>query len=446
MDGAVTDLIPTLDPRDLIYSVVGFALFGLTFQPALARYRIFNLPLLYVFIGACFAGFTLVQIDPISGGWQSAVVEHASELIVIISLAGAGLAIDTVGSWRNWNVTWRLLGVTMPLTIVSVGLLGWGWLGLTIPGALLLAAALAPTDPVLARSVQVSPPGKGETDMEVALTAEAGLNDGLAFPFVYLAIHAATIGVSDMFRGEAWFWSWLTFDFAYRVAMGVAAGIAVGWTISKIIFSPWGDGAQWAWNAVLVILSSTLISYGLAEAVDGYGFLAVFCAMRAGRSRTRGTENEGYEKYAHHGAEQLEAILLALLLLWLGVFAASGALVGLRWQEVAFAALLIFVLRPAAGWLGLIGHPCNRLPRWAVSFFGIRGMGSVFYIAYAQNEAEFTDIDAVWRIAVVTIIASILVHGYAANFLLSDDSDLEIGDVHPHRTEEPRTPDERGAA
>ena len=432
----MSEIFPTLHTRDMVYTVVGLALFGLTFQPALARYRLFNLPLFYVVFGASFAGFTIAQIDPISGGWQSAVIEHASELIVIISLAGAGLAIDTVGSWRNWNVTWRLLGITMPLTILSVGLLGWGWLGLSTPAALLLAAALAPTDPVLARSVQVSPPGREETDMEVALTAEAGLNDGLAFPFVYLAIHAASIGVGYMFVGESWFWTWLIFDVAYRVAMGVAAGFVVGWTISKIVFSPWGDGAQGAWNAVLVILSSTLISYGVTEALDGYGFLAVFCAVRAGRSNTRGTENEGYEKYAHHGAEQLEAILLALLLLWLGVFAASGALVGLGWQEVAFAALLILVLRPGAGWLALIGHDCRRMPRWAVAFFGIRGMGSVFYIAYAQNHAEFTDIDAVWRIAVVTIIGSILVHGYAANFFLGDDSDLEIGDVHPHRQDE----------
>jgi NhaP-type Na+/H+ or K+/H+ antiporter len=432
----MTDLIPTLDPRDMVYTVVGFALFGLTLQPALSRYRFFNLPLFYVLVGACFGGVALVHIDPLSYGWQSAVIEHASELIVIISLAGAGLAIDTVGSWKNWNVTWRLLGITMPLTIIGVALLGWGWLGLALPSALLLAAALAPTDPVLARSVQVAPPGKGETDMEVALTAEAGLNDGLAFPFVYLAIHAATLGVAQMFQGEAWFWSWLTFDFAYRVAMGVAAGIAVGWTISKVVFSPIGDGAQGSWNAVLVILSSTLMAYGLAEAVDGYGFLAVFCAVRAGRSRTRGTKHEGYEKYVHHGAEQLEAILLALLLLWLGVFAASGALVGLMWREVGFAALLIFVLRPAAGHLAMLGHHCDKLPRASVAFFGIRGMGSIFYIAYAQNHAPFEDIGAVWRIAVVTIIGSILVHGYAANFLLGDDGDLEIGDMHPYREDE----------
>lgn len=424
----------TLDIRDVIYTVIGLALFGLTLQPALARYRLFNLPLFYVLIGALFGGFAMTRVDPLAGGWQSAVVEHASELIVIISLAGAGLAIDTVGTWRNWNPAWRLLIVAMPATILAVAVLGHSWLGLSLPAALLLAAALAPTDPVLARSVQVSPPGQDEHPMEVALTAEAGMNDGLAFPFIYLAIHAAAIGMGDMLGGEAWLWSWLGFDLIYRVAAGVIVGYGTGWVISRIVFSPVGDGSQGAWNAVVVVLASTMLSYGLAEAVDGYGFLAVFFATRAGRSNTRGTSREGYEKFVHHGAEQLEAILLAILLLWLGTFIGGGALAGLRWQEVAFALILILLVRPAAGLLALLGHDCTKMSRWQVSYFGIRGMGSVFYIAYAQNHADFADIDAVWRIGAVTILMSMLLHGYAANFWIERDEPMPV--INPRKEDD----------
>ncbi|MEM8576790.1 MAG: sodium:proton antiporter [Pseudomonadota bacterium] len=424
-------MLDTLDPRDIVYTVVGLALFGLTFQPAFARFRWFNLPLFCVILGAGLGSFGFPLINPLEGGWQSLVIEHTSELIVIISLAGAGLAIDTVGGWRSWGPTWRLLAVTMPLTIAAIVVLGHGWLGLGLPAALLLAAALAPTDPVLARSVQVSPPGQDEEPMEVALTAEAGMSNGLAFPFVYFAIHAAAIGLGELTTGEAWLWSWLSFDTAYRVTAGIAVGYVVGLGISKLVFSPMGDGAGGGWNAVVVILSATMLSYGLTEAVDGYGFLAVFFAVRAGRSNTRDTENEGYEKFVHHGAEQLEAILLAILLQWLGTFIAAGALAGLRWQEVAFAIALILVLRPLAGLAGLALVHCAQMSRRKVAFFGIRGMGSVFYIAYAQNHADFGDIDAVWRIATLTIVASILIHGYAANYLLGDDSD--IGDLHPHK-------------
>ena len=418
----------TLDGRDLFYVIVGLALFGLTMQPALSRWKAFNLPMFYVAAGAAFGYFGMGTVDPLASELQAKVVEHAAELIVIISLAGAGLAIDTVGSWRNWRPTWLLLLIAMPVTVAAVAWLGHAWLGLALPAALLLAASLAPTDPVLARAVQVAPPGEDEHPMEVALTAEAGLNDGLAFPFVYLAIHAAALGVHQAFAGEAWGWSWLGFDLVYRVVVGVVVGAAVGWVLRRIIFSPLGDGANGAWNAVVVILSGTLLSYGIAEAVDGYGFLAVFAAMRAGRAPTG--DDVGYERFAHHGAEQLEAILLAVLLLWLGTFVGGGALAGLRWQEVAFAALLIFAIRPAAGLLALAFHRGAGVGRRKVAFFGIRGMGSVFYIAYAQNHAAFEGIDAVWRIAAVTIVMSIVVHGYAANIWLRGED--MTGARHPH--------------
>ncbi|UWQ21189.1 cation:proton antiporter [Jannaschia sp. W003] len=424
-------MLATLDARDAIYLVVGLALFALTLQPALGSRRWFNLPLFYVLAGTLFGGIAVIRIDPVAGGLQAKVIEHASELIVIISLAGAGLAIDTVESWRSWNPTWRLLLVTMPLTMAAVAFLGHAWLGLTLPGALLLAAALAPTDPVLARSVQVSPPGQREEPMEVALTAEAGLNDGLAFPFVYFAVHAAALGTGAMLGSEAWLWDWMWFDLLYRVAAGVGVGFLVGRGLSWAILSRWGDASTGAWNAVVVILASTMLSYGAAEAVDGYGFLAVFVAMRSGRSRTRGTEDEGYERFAHHGAEQLEAILLAVLLLWLGTFIGGGALAGLRWQEVAFALALVLLIRPAAGLVALVGLGGGLKGKRKVAFFGIRGMGSVFYIAYAQTHADFVSIDAVWRIAAVTIVASIVIHGYAANLLLPEDEPDE--EVHPHR-------------
>lgn len=438
------DLIPTLDPRDAFYTVIGLALFGLTLQPALGKYRIFNLPLFYVLVGTLFGGIAMAVISPTDGGLQSIVIEHASELIVIISLAGAGLAIDTVGTWRSWNGAWRLLAVTMPLTIVGVYLLGDHWLGLTVPGALLLAAVLAPTDPVLARSVQVAPPGQDEDAMEVALTAEAGMNDGLAFPFVYLAIHAATYGVAQATTGEAWLWGWLSFDLAYRVVMGIAMGWIVGWGFAKLVLSPLGDGGQGAWNAVVNILAITLLAYGITEAVDGYGFLAAFFAARAGRAVSRGTDKDSYTKFVHHGADQLEAILLALLLLWLGTFIGSGALAAIAWPEVAFALVVIFVLRPLAGMVALVGMEGTRFQKLAVAFFGIRGMGSVFYLAYAQNSAEFADIDALWRIVAVTILLSILIHGYAANVFLSGDDDDTIGEVHPSHDHEDAVDDGHG--
>lgn len=337
------DFVPfSLDPRDIVYMVAGLAFLGLTFQPGLSQFRLANIPFFYVLIGAALAFAGIPAIDPNAGGLSAKVVEHAAELIVIISLAGAGLAIDTRESWKNWNPTFRLLLISMPLTIVAVFLLGHWVVGLDWPSAMLLAAALAPTDPVLARSVQVGPPGRKEKPMEVALTAEAGLNDGLAFPFVYLAIAAATFAYAgDGF--PQWIWGWFGYDLLYRVIAGWCIGHAIGHVISKVIYSRFGDASHGGWNAMLVVLAATLISYGITETFDAYGFLAVFAAARAGRANSRGTEKSRYEKYVHHGADQLESILLALMLLWFGMFIASGGLAGLTWVEVALALVILLL-------------------------------------------------------------------------------------------------------
>ena len=421
-------MFETVDARDLTYGAIGLALLGLTLQPGLRHLRFLNLPLFYLLFGAVCGVLGLPVIDPSEGGIQTKVIEHASELIVIISLAGAGLAIDTPGRWSNWAPAYRLLIVAMPLTILSVLLLGVSLLNLSLAAAVLLAAALAPTDPVLAQSVQVGAPGEEETPMRVALTAEAGLNDGLAFPFVWLAIAIAGAGWTGGLWPD-WGTEWLLRDLLYRVLMGAALGYGTGWLLSRLAYSRWGDASNGSWNSIVMVLAATLISYAVAEAVDAYGFLAVFLCARAGRAHARKRGSDHYEKFVHHGADQLEAILLAVLLLWLGSFLGHGALGGLRWQEVVFALLLIFAIRPVAGVLALLGHDCGPGTRRRVAFFGIRGMGSVFYIAYGQTHAEFDGVETIWRVAVVTILVSIFVHGYAAKLFLAGDEDLDI--AHP---------------
>ena len=128
----------------------------------------------------------------------------------------------------------RLLIIGMPLTILLLAIVGWWVAGLTLAGGLLLGAILAPTDPVLAGAVQVGPPHEGgEHPVPYALTTEAGLNDGLAFPFVHLGIAAAAAGgLSFGLAGE-----WLVRDLLYRTVAGALIGAGVGWLPAKILFS-----------------------------------------------------------------------------------------------------------------------------------------------------------------------------------------------------------------
>ncbi len=159
--------------------------------------------------------------------------EIASEIVVIVVLFATGLRIDDIGGCRLWRPTIGLLAVTMPLTIAAVAVLGWALTGMTVAGALLLGAVLAPTDPVLAGDVQVGPPLEGrEHPVRFALTTEAGLNDGLAFPFVYLALLVAAGGF-----GPAGLAGWFAWDVVYRIAVGALVGGAVGWLLGRLFFA-----------------------------------------------------------------------------------------------------------------------------------------------------------------------------------------------------------------
>ena len=418
--------IVSLDARDVVYLVAGCGFLVLTIL-ATVRHGFAAAPVLYVCAGFLLAltPLALPILNPLGTGLELKVIEHASELIVIISLAGAGLAIDRPTGWRSWAPTWRLLAIAMPLTIAAIA---WGAVemaALPIASAMLLAASLAPTDPVLARSVQVGAPMEGEEDdVRLGLTAEAGLNDGLAFPFVYLAIALAGVELMEMetFWKREWFHDWLGYDLLYRVAAGIVVGVAAGWALAWIIHQV-GDASDESTdrgeNAGLTVLAATFIAYGLAEAVSGYGFLAVFVAARAGRRYTaQDRELTAYNRHPHLFSVQFESILLCLLLIWFGGFLATGALEGLTTSEIVLAALIVFLIRPLAGWIAMIGHRGSRIEHAALAFFGVRGLGTVFYVAYGQSHAAFPDIEGVWRIAALTIIISIAVHGLGSALVM----------------------------
>jgi NhaP-type Na+/H+ or K+/H+ antiporter len=415
-------LFDAVDAKDVAYLVAGIGLMGLTTLPLVCSDKPISVPLLYVIGGGLLAlsPFALPVADPLAGEFSRFLIDHATELIVIIALAAAGLAIDREAGRDEWQHAWVLLAVTMPLTIVGIYMMGV-WAGLSVGAAMLLAASMAPTDPVLARSVQVGGPNEGdEDDVRLSLTAEAGLNDGLAFPFVWLAVALAATGATTFWDGIAEIGlEWLGFDVVYRIAVAVAIGWGVGWLLARFVMGKWGDAAVGGENAGLVFLGTTFVAYGAAEALEGYGFLAVFLAARAGRALARDNERDDYVALPHAFGDQAEKVLLALLLIWLGSYAASGLLSDLTWGEVGIALAILFVLRPAAGFVALWWTRGDLFSKLCISFFGIRGMGTFFYLAFGMGHAATEaygaeDLASVWRIAVVTVLISIAIHGALA--------------------------------
>lgn len=396
------------------YSLIGVALLIMSIRPALRHRRLINIPILYIVVGAVMTTIGLPIITPSSGDLAISIIERVSEIIVIISLAGAGLAIDVGTNWRRWIPSWCLIGIAMPLTIAAIFLLGWQVAGLGLASSVLLGAALAPTDPVLARAVQVGGPGKKQDGARVALTSEAGLNDGLAFPFVWLAIGlAGAVSLSEFDWAQ-----WFLYDAVYRTVIGIAVGVGCGWLITKVLFGPLGDATNERGNPVIVLLSSTFIAYGFAEALHGYGFLSVFISARASLVFAQNTTAEPYEKMAHNSADQIEAVLMAILLLWFGAYIGAELWHQWTWTDLAIAIAILLIVRPIIAYLAMIRTCGNWRDRLKVSFFGIRGMGSIFYIAYAQTHADFDGINDVWRIAGLTILLSIIIHGLLAEHLM----------------------------
>nr|MDT0656592.1 cation:proton antiporter [Micromonospora sp. DSM 115978] len=404
-----------MDPVDLSFALLGLGALLAGVLPRLLERQPLSMPIAFLGLGMLvFALPTNLPVpDPLR---HPTLATHLAEVGVIVALMGAGLKIDRPLGWRRWSATWRLLAVAMPLTIAAVALLGWWWAGLAPAAALLLAAALAPTDPVLAADVQVGEPNDvedREDEVRFALTSEAGLNDGLAFPFVYAALAMAAAGAAAV-DGGSWSWlgNWLTVDVAYKVAMGTVGGLAVGWLLGRLFFRSRSDALRLARHSEgFLALAATFLSYGVVEVLGGYGFLAVFVAARAIRAAERSHE---YHQVLHDFAEQVERLLTVLLLLLFGGAVVTGLLAPLTWPAVGVALALIFLVRPLFGWLSLRGSPGRPAEHWVIAFFGIRGVGTFYYLAYATGQADFPREDLLWATAGLAVIVSVVVHGIAA--------------------------------
>ena len=385
--------------------VIGLLILLVAWLPLVLSRAPLSLPIVCVGIGAALGW--VPQLAPLIPHPVETprVVEKMAELIVIVSLMGAGLKIDHPFSFGGWRLTARLLVIAMPLGIVAFLFAGQALLGLALPAALLLAAVLVPTDPVLAGDVQIERPDSHRDDeVRFALTSEAGLNDALAFPFVHLALAALASG----FTAAMWR-DWAIDAVAIRLTVGALMGCAGGWLVGWIIYrmpnkkklSRTGDG--------FVALGATLTIYALTEVVHGYGFLAVFVA---GLMMRRASGGHDFNDRLHDFADEVERLLMmVLLVVFGGMISATGLLTGIDWRVIAFALVGIFVIRPLTGMISLMGSDRPLGERAIVAFFGIRGLGSVYYLAYALNHGKFEQPGRLWDALALIVLLSILLHG-----------------------------------
>jgi len=412
---------------DALYLVAGFAILLAAVLPSTLSRLAISPPMVLLAAGM---GMGLLPVgsdellDPVS---NRAMVEQVTQFAVLLALMGVGLALDRPlrlrrpQEWRRWSATWRLLLAAMPLTIGAVWLLGWWGLGMAPATALLLGAVLAPTDPVLAGDVQVGGPDvqsqvEEESDerheVRFALTSEAGLNDGLAFPFVYAAIFLLE-------KGTSWSWvgTWVAWELVGKVVVGFLVGAFVGWLLAKLAFRARRMSLRLAEQGEpLLALAALATSFGAAELAGGYGFIAVFCCGMAIRNAER---SHDYQEAMHGVVERLERLLTLLVLLCLGIAMTRGLLDALDWRGAGVAVALVLLIRPLSGVVSLMpfarrGHGMDLRERLVTAFFGVRGVGSLFYLAYAAGHGHFDDVRWLWATVAFTIALSVVVHGVLA--------------------------------
>ena len=394
---------------NLAMIVLGVAILGVTWLPNLLKNKPLSYPIIYVVLGFLLYKMPIIKMPDPLPHLNSFVSVHLTEFCVIVSLAGVGLKIDSPLNWKSWKHLFQFLVLAMLLSIGLFSGLSWWIGGFSLAAAVLLGAVLAPTDPVLAADVQVGPPGEGDKNRDkFLLTAEAGFNDGLAFPFVFMAI---ALSVANGNYGEVLL-DWLWQDFFYKIGVAVSSGLLMGfafreifWQFQKLELTNVSDG--------FVSLALTLIVYGITEMLGGYGFLAVFIGAlifsKEGKHHT-------FKKELHNFTDQLERLLIVVILFLFGAILSAGLFDHLSVRGVVIGLIFIFVIRPVSGWISLWGSSLNKREKLLVSFFGIRGIGSLFYLAFGISHGMFEEEVSyeIWAVAAFTILVSIIVHGIMA--------------------------------
>jgi NhaP-type Na+/H+ or K+/H+ antiporter len=380
-------------------------------------------------------GAGLIRLHPIR---SAAVFERLTEFAVIVSLFTAGLKLRLPLSDRSWWLPVRLASVSMTITVALIAAVGVVFAGLPLGAAVLLGAILAPTDPVLASDVQVAHPTDRDR-LRFGLTGEAGLNDGAAFPFVLLGL--GLLGLHDV---GTLGWKWLAVDVAWSVAGGLAVGLVAGTVVARLVLYLRRTHKEAVGLDEFLSLGLLALAYGVALLLHTYGFLAAFAAgvaLRRVESRHSGDDAppdvSGAATRAEDGAEiatdagsapaymakavlgfneQLERLCEVGIVLLIG-----GSLTAafLPREALWFVPLLFLVVRPVAVVVGLVGSRSDAAQRGLIGWFGVRGVGSVYYLAYALTHGvEGRVAERLAGLTFATVAASVVLHGVSVTPLM----------------------------
>jgi NhaP-type Na+/H+ or K+/H+ antiporter len=434
-------------------TLAGVVLLSMALASAYMRRLPVSSAMLYLALGVALGprGFGVLSFDALGAApW----FEHLTEIVVVVSLFLSGLHLRLPARDPAWSTPWRLAGPIMVGCIAGVAFFARAFLGLDLAGVVLLGAVLAPTDPVLAGELAVGDANDRDR-LRYGLSGEAGLNDGTAFPFVVLALGLAAHGG---FGG--WIAGWALVRILWAVPAGLAIGFGLGWGLGRLAFHLRTRTREVVAPSDFLALALIALSYVAAQSVGAWGFLATFAAglgLRRAEVVTVRREPpppadeiceaiEGVDPHEppaeivverrlrpealQHAAVASGAVVSEVLsfgdtlerMLEVVVVILVGVLASVHWdpRAIGLAAALFLVIRPLFVALGLIGTPTSRRQRTLMAWFGIRGIGTLYYLTYAiTHGCGVGRGEAVARLSLSVVAISIVVHGVTATPVLA---------------------------
>lgn len=436
-------LLPSLS-----FVLVGLLLVVMTLTSSFIARIPLSSAILYLGVGVGIGpwGLELLSLDPIK---DAGLIERLTEVAVLISLFTVGLKLDLPLRDARWRIPLQLATVSMLLTVGAITAVGVWLLNLPLGAAVLLGGILAPTDPVLASDVQVSDP-QDRDRLRFGLTGEGGLNDGSAFPVVMLGL--GLLSLHDLGDGG---WRWWAVDVLWAVVGGVGIGFALGAVVGRAILYLRIRRREALGPDEFIVLGLIALAYGVALLCHAYGFLAVFAAglalrrvaarplaevtpglveddARARKEQKARDDAQAAERspkrppieelptYLMESVERFNAQLERLA--EVAVVLVVGALltvVDFGAEVLWFVPLLLFVIRPLSVYAGLVGVRMQRSQRRLIAWFGIRGIGSVYYLMYAiTHNLKPVIAQQLLAITLAVVVMSMLLHGVSVTPLM----------------------------
>jgi NhaP-type Na+/H+ or K+/H+ antiporter len=433
-------------------AIIGLLLVAMALSDSVLARLPLSTSMLYVLVGVAVSPLWL-GLSSLTPHSHARLVEHMAEVVVLLSLFTAGLKMSLGLRDGRWLLPLRLALVSMLVTVAGIAAAGVWLLGLPLGAAILLGGILAPTDPVLASEVELEDAADRDR-LRFSLTGEAGLNDGTAFPVVLLGL--GLLGVHEF---GSFGWRWFAVDVLWGTVCGIGVGAALGTMVGRLVLYLRRTHKEATGLDNFLALGLIALSYGVAQLAHGLGFLAVFAAGVALRrieqqetraatpDRRRGKaapapaavvekaaanpDPRHAEKAAVHPQhapaylahavstfnEQIErigevaAVIVIGMMLW-----------AVEWRHASawFVVLLLLLIRPLSVAVGLARSRTSLTQRTLIGWFGIRGIGSLYYVMYAINSGIAPELaQTLLALTLTAVVASITVHGISVTPLMA---------------------------